>query len=289
MLTMRRNRDRNLAPQPFEHGLQLNESMGCTNVQRCERADHLQSTMASYSQSPCADRSASADVFSVNLSTDGLQKGHDLVRGNGQFQRVFAAARYLNGARHKPKAHTKIIIRVTIMETDLDQLIGLCDMVTEEGFDAISFSPLEETFLTATPSKLWQQESKLFVRDFAKLDAVIDELKARTGAHGPVFNSCYHLESMKEYFREPNLPTPVDFKCHVGSDHFRINFNGDVVMCPFMGTIGDLKRQSPVEIWKSDDAAVRRENVAACHKKCWIGCLYKRSVKEYASTLRRLF
>jgi MoaA/NifB/PqqE/SkfB family radical SAM enzyme len=235
-----------------------------------------------------AERIASANVFNVSLSMDGLQKGHDLVRGEGQFQRVLAAARNLNDARHKHKADTKIIIRVTIMETNLDQLMGLCDMVTEESFDAISFSPLEETFLTATPSKLWWQESKLFVRDFAKLDAVIDQLKARTGANGSVFNSCSHLESMKEYFRDPNLPTPPDFKCHVGSDHFRINFNGDVVMCAFMGTIGNLTRQSPREIWKSDDAVVRSENIARCRKKCLIGCLYKRSINEYAAALCKL-
>jgi hypothetical protein len=38
--------------QPVEHGLQVNESMGCSKVQGCERADHLQSTMASYDQNP---------------------------------------------------------------------------------------------------------------------------------------------------------------------------------------------------------------------------------------------
>jgi hypothetical protein len=69
MLTMRRAGDRNLVAQPFEHGLQLNESMGCSNVQRCERADHLQSAMASYSHS----------VSFIHQQRDGLEfgsKGH---------------------------------------------------------------------------------------------------------------------------------------------------------------------------------------------------------------------
>jgi hypothetical protein len=34
--------------QPVEHGLQVNESKGCSKVQGCESADHLQSTLASY-------------------------------------------------------------------------------------------------------------------------------------------------------------------------------------------------------------------------------------------------
>lgn len=116
--------------------------------------------------------------------------------------------------------------------------------------------------MTATPNKLWWQKSKLFVRDFVKLDTVLDQLRARSGPGGSVFNSHSRLESIKKYYRQPNLPTPPDFRCHVGDDHFRINFNGDVVMCPFMGIIGNLARQSPREIWKSDEAADRREEVA---------------------------
>jgi hypothetical protein len=52
MLTMRRRGDRNVvARNRVEHGLQLNQPVGCSKVQRCERADHLQSTMPSYSHS----------------------------------------------------------------------------------------------------------------------------------------------------------------------------------------------------------------------------------------------
>src|SRR5712664_1573498 len=51
--------------ESFEHGLRLNESMGCSIVQRCERADHLQSTMASYSHS----------VSLIHQQRDGLEFG----------------------------------------------------------------------------------------------------------------------------------------------------------------------------------------------------------------------
>jgi len=47
---MRRTGDRNRCrAQPVEHGLQINEPMGCSKVQRCERTHHLQSEMSSYS------------------------------------------------------------------------------------------------------------------------------------------------------------------------------------------------------------------------------------------------
>ena len=245
-------------------------------------------TNGHYIDEQMADRMVAASVFNVNLSLDGMQRGHDFVRGAGQFERVTAAARNLNRARQKMRASTRLIIKVTIMQTNLDDLLPLVDWVEREGLDALSVSPLEETFATSAPDKRWFDRSPLWVRDLEKLDRVIDGLIARTGSNGPVFNSQSHLESMKSYFRDPIIPTPPQFKCHVGHDHFRINFNGDVVMCPFMGTIGNLASDSPSEIWKSDQAGDRRDDVAACRKKCLIGCLYKRNVKEYADVLLKL-
>jgi MoaA/NifB/PqqE/SkfB family radical SAM enzyme len=243
-------------------------------------------TNGHYIDERMAERMAEANVFNVNLSLDGMQKGHDLVRGPGQFQRVVSAARNLNKARQKSRATTKIIIKVTIMETNLDELVDLCNMVQNEGWDALSVSTLEETFSTSEPDTEWWKKSRLFVKDCTKLDEVIDRLKERPDV---MFNSQEHLESMKAYYRNPEIPTPPDFKCHVGVDHFRVSYNGDVVMCPFKGTIGNLVQQSPWEIWKSDAAEERRGEVLACRKKCLIGCLYKRNVKEYAGVLMKLF
>jgi MoaA/NifB/PqqE/SkfB family radical SAM enzyme len=241
-----------------------------------------------YISEQMADRIAAANVFNINLSLDGLERGHDFVRGPGQFQRVTAAARHLNRARHARRVSMRIIIKVTIMQTNLDELLPLADLVEQEGLDALSISPLEQTFATSAPDLRWFEKSPLWVRDLQKLDRVIDGLIARTGSKGPVFNSRSHLESMKSYFRDPTIPTPPDFKCHVGVDHYRINFNGDVVMCPFMGVIGNLTDGTAQSIWNSHSARERREEVSGCRKKCLIGCLYKRDLKEYAEVLLKL-
>jgi MoaA/NifB/PqqE/SkfB family radical SAM enzyme len=245
-------------------------------------------TNGHYIDDKMADRMVRANVFNTNLSLDGMQHGHDFVRGAGQFERVTAAARRLNRLRRERKASMRIIIKVTIMQTNLDELLPLADGVEEEGLDALSISPLEQTFATAVPDPRWFEKSTLWVRDLDKLDRVIDGLIARTGSQGPVFNSRSHLESMKGYFRDPNLPTPPDFKCHVGNDHFRISATGDVVMCPFMGPIGNVSSTHPREIWESHVASQRRDDVNRCRKKCLIGCLYKRDIKEYADVLFKL-
>jgi MoaA/NifB/PqqE/SkfB family radical SAM enzyme len=93
---------------------------------------------------------------------------------------------------------------------------------------------------------------------------------------------------MKEYFRDPLIPTPETFKCHVGEDHFRISYNGDVVMCPFKGVVGNLTQQTPRDIWRSQQAGERRQEITDCRKKCLIACLYKRDLGEYAGLLKKL-
>ena len=243
-------------------------------------------TNGHYITEALAERLAKANVFNMNFSFDGMQEGHDFVRGKGQFEKVLTAARRMNEARRRHKASTRIIIKVTLMKTNMHEIDALADLVKAEGFDALSVSPLEETFSTSAPDAFWFQRSPLWPTDFAQLDGVIDRLKARTG--DIVFNSRSHLESMKEYFRDPLIPTPKDFKCHVGEDHFRINYNGDVVMCPFKGTVGNLQRQTPLEIWRSQEAGERRVEVTDCRKKCLIACLYKRDFAEYAGLLRKL-
>jgi len=71
MLTMSRNGDRNVvARKPVDHGLQVKQSVGCSKVQRCERANHLQSAMPSYSHS----------VSFVHQQKDGLEFGRKRYR-----------------------------------------------------------------------------------------------------------------------------------------------------------------------------------------------------------------
>jgi hypothetical protein len=75
--------------QPVEHGLQVNQSVGCSKAQRCERVDHLQSTMTSYSHS----------VSFVHQQKDALEFGRKRYRfaltcnqGDQPFSRIIGAS-----------------------------------------------------------------------------------------------------------------------------------------------------------------------------------------------------
>ena len=70
MLTMSRTGDRNVVARSRSNMVCNNESMNCSKVQRCERADHIQSTMPSYSH----------PVSFIHQQEDGLEFGRKRYR-----------------------------------------------------------------------------------------------------------------------------------------------------------------------------------------------------------------
>jgi len=238
-----------------------------------------------------AERIVDAEVFNISLSIDGLQKGHDFVRGEGTFAKVTAAARFLNEARRNRNSDMRIIVKVTMMETNLDEINGLVDWVEQEGLRGISISPLLETLATANPDPKWFETSPLWIRDVEKLDRVMDELIARAGPKSVILNPGPYLRGIKEYFRNPNAPKPPDFTCHVGHDHFRIDPNGAVYLCPMIASalVGNVAESSPEQVWKSSEAAVSRKEIASCRRNCLVACQYKRSFSENFEFFLKLF
>lgn len=238
-----------------------------------------------------AARIVESGTFNVSLSIDGMQQGHDHVRGKGTFEKVTAAARFLNEARKSRKSCLKIIIKLTVMETNLDEIMDLVDWVEQEGLDGISISSLLETLATSSPDQRWFEKNPLWVRDLEKLDRVVDALVARAGHGSSIINPQSYLAGIKAYFRDPTMPMPKEFTCHVGYDHFRIDPNGDVYLCPLIknALVGNVAESSPSEISSSSKAVISRKEISACRRNCLVACQYKRTLKENFSFFMKLF
>lgn len=238
-----------------------------------------------------ASRIVDSGVFNVSLSTDGMQSGHDHVRGQGTFEKVTAAARFLNETRKAKNSSMKIIIKLTVMETNLDEIIDLVDWVEKEGLDGISISSLLETLATSSPDHNWFEKNPLWVRDMDKLDRVMDELVDRVGRGSSIINPQSYLAGIKEYFRNPTVPMPEDFTCHVGHDHFRIDPNGDVYLCPLItnALVGNVARNTPRQIWTSPEAEISRKEIYNCRKNCLVACQHKRNLRENMNFFLKLF
>jgi len=238
-----------------------------------------------------AARIVQAGTFNVSLSIDGMQKGHDFVRGDGSFEKVSNAAGFLNKARKDKNSDMRIIVKVTMMETNLDEIVDLVKWVRDEGLTGISISPLLENLATSSHDDGWFEKSPLWIKDSKKLDKTIDTLVEMSGAGSPILNPQNYLIGIKDYFRNPTAPMPDDFQCHVGYDHFRIDPNGDVYLCPLIknALVGNVVESTPSEIWFGDKAVVSRKEIAACRRNCLVACQYKRSLKENFSFFMKLF
>jgi len=65
------------------------------------------------------------------------------------------------------------------------------------------------------------------------------------------------------------LPERID-RCSIGWKVLNINHVGDVRLCHDMPPIGNLNRQSLMEIWTSPRAMRMRELIAHCHEGCYL-------------------
>jgi len=238
-----------------------------------------------------AEQIVDAETFNVSLSIDGMQKGHDFVRGDGTFEKVADAARFLKHVRREKKSDMRIIVKTTIMETNLDELPELVEWVRRHGLNGISISPLMENLATDSPDAKWFEKSPLWVKDLQKLDRVVDWLIQNAGPKSPILNPKAYLAGIKEYFRDPTVPKPPDFTCHVGHDHFRIDPNGDVYLCPLITSalVGNVAQNSPEMVWKSPEARKSRNEILTCRKNCLVACQYERSFAENFDFFLKLF
>jgi MoaA/NifB/PqqE/SkfB family radical SAM enzyme len=225
-------------------------------------------------------------VFNLNISLDGGRpETHDRLRGFPRsFDRATQACRYLLAARKEMQADMRIVIKTTIWRGNLDELMPLLGWVEQEGLDGLHLGPLEQSF-GQDEDPLWYRRSPLWPDDLTRLDAVLDALTERRASSTTLINTVSHLQSMKAYFRDPNRPGGAEFWCHVGVDHFRVNPDGGVELCPYMPPIGYLTKSRPDEIWKSNQATTSRAAIDVCKRDCLTACIYQRSLGEKVGLL----
>jgi radical SAM protein with 4Fe4S-binding SPASM domain len=83
--------------------------------------------------------------------------------------------------------------------------------------------------------------------------------------------------------------TPTYHTCHVGLDHFFIQPNGDVDLCNYMSSVGNVVTSRPWEVWQAMEAEQRRAAITDCRKTCLSACIYKRDLKETGELFLKVF
>lgn len=197
----------------------------------------------------------------LNVSLDGIRpETHDYIRGvEGVFEKVVDTIRYISEIRDK----MSVIIMTVITGYNLDEIVELVEWVDKNDLDGILFQPLVPA---ADEEAGWYNRSKLWIKDYQKLDYVLDQLVAMKMKGARIINPSEQFELMKTYFRNPDLSYGID--CMVGVTNIGVSPVGDVYLCFKMPPIGNVKKMSLEKIWNSGKAKEARKAIKQCQLSC---------------------
>ena len=143
------------------------------------------------------------------------------------------------------------------MNVNLHEVVAMADWVQERGQAQVHFQPIEQNY--AQEENLdWFKGSDSWIRDLDSIKTVVQELVSRKEAGYPIHNSVEHLQSMSQYFEKPELLMRkvqshnwrnTSDMCFVGVSNLVISSNGDVRWCSKMPSVGNVKDQTPQELW----------------------------------------
>jgi MoaA/NifB/PqqE/SkfB family radical SAM enzyme len=196
---------------------------------------------------------------------------HDETRGvKGSFKHIMEVLNWYDSL----KEAMKLGIATVIMESNLNDVLDLVDLVIERKLHGVIFQTYVDNRVhhpfRGKSQKFrepeWYTTDPYVITDYKKLDAVIDRLLLRQREGAPILNAPSLLKAMKVYYRNPTCYDHIP--CTAGVTSFLVDAYGDVRLCFGLDPIGNILSQNPLTIWKSSHAETLRKQVAQCHRSC---------------------
>lgn len=209
-----------------------------------------------------ADEMIRAQLGQITLSLDGYsEKTHDFLRGKtGAFARVIEAIKLLN-------KRIPIRINTTLMEHNLEEIGPLMEYCLKKRIQ-ISFAGLFNPLAPSWWEGSWNNYAYLWPIDTKKTSDTLDRIKTFKKQHNStVSNSFKHLEFLRKYYLDCSSRKTHN-SCEILFSRMFIYETGDVYICCFNESIGNILNQLPKEIWHSKKASVVREKMKRCDLKC---------------------
>jgi MoaA/NifB/PqqE/SkfB family radical SAM enzyme len=210
------------------------------------------------------------------------EETHNYLRGMpDSYGKLMQAIEYLDKHRNS----LEIAIDTVIMAPNLGGLLELAKHVIQDGrIYSVFFQAVVQPFHSRPQDEWYNSEEYKFLwpKDVQQVDYFIDELikikeSFPQGKRDKVNNSISQLKLFKHYFK-----TPQDFikktSCSVLNDNaFTVSPDGSVNLCPYLKPIGNIRHGALKDIWYSNEASQRREEIRHCKKNCHhiINCWYE--------------
>lgn len=220
-----------------------------------------------------SDQIVDTGIFNINISLDGIRpETHEFLRGtSGSFKKVIDAIKYLKESANAKGKSLRIIIKALITEYNLREMPGLAELALQENLTGVNFQPLI----------IWNKEChNLWVKDFEMLDNICDILIDMKKKKYPILNADHHIRWFKNYFRDPHRSFSKKEVCSVGYTNLFIRNRGEVDFCDLVGHIGNVRTHAVREIWHSEGAEKKRDEIRLCNRLCLQTCVVKRTLAD---------
>ena len=216
----------------------------------------------------------------INLSLDGPEAIHDVIRGQGSFKRAIAGYRHIreaDAAAGNPKR--KICCNAILHRKNVDVFVSFVRWLVAEGFDGVQVLNLFRNDADDSVSGMWFAAESL-----PALQAVCSALADEPG----VLNHREDLQLVPRYYREGLKP--LDAPCWAGWKELYINADGSAIMCDgkldfLAGKFGSTKDATLRELWGSAALRERRKVVKACSTPCIQNCYLRRESDSIAAVM----
>ncbi len=234
-------------------------------------------TNGSMIDSDFAGRIIEAGINNLNFSLDAsVPAVHDRIRGFvGSYERIIKAIGYLSGQSDA----VKIGVNTVISNLNIDEIVPLTEMVQKDRrIDHIYFMAVMQPFGTQADPEWFLKDAfrSLWPQDTGKVKSTLDTLLSLKKKGYKINNSFPQLKAFFEYFYDP-LHFTRKGKCNLGKEAVEVNQLGDVYLCYFYESIGNIFSDSLFDIWHSEKADRIREKIRACRQNCnlLINCYFE--------------
>jgi MoaA/NifB/PqqE/SkfB family radical SAM enzyme len=214
-----------------------------------------------------ANKLATSGLSRIFFSIDGLQKEHNFVRGKkDSFQRVTAAINYLSKTKNNDKK-PKIFINSVISNNNIAIIGDLIKLAQTLKVSGINFQVLMPNFASQY-NEHWFENDPLWPKKLKQIIITTNKLlKLKNQYPDFILNSNRDIKNFTRY-----LAAPKDYQekeqCLVGFNNCMVDTSGNIRLCYEMGTVGNMLKEKPENLWLSDKAKKHRVKIVICQRPC---------------------
>lgn len=214
-----------------------------------------------------AERIAGSGIEGITISLDSLDEGtHDFLRGiKGAYRQAMQAIDYL-----RKQGAKGITILTVIMGRNMDHIVEIADWAQKnDGISSIYFQAISQPIATLKDAEWYKREefSYLWPQNKTRLSHTIDQLIEYKKEGYKISNSPRQLEMFKVYFNCPDR-FGEGIRCTQGDYVIYIRPTGEVLLCGSMAPIGNIRKDNIRDLWYSEEANLRRQEIYACRESC---------------------